>query len=34
MPCVLLKKIGSACAGKSAIDGAAWDLRLIDSMQG
>jgi GNAT superfamily N-acetyltransferase len=31
MPCVLLKKIGSA---SSAIEGAAWDIRLIDSMHG
>jgi hypothetical protein len=32
MPCVLLKKIGSA--EHSAIGGAAWDIRLIDSMHG
>jgi hypothetical protein len=31
MPCVLLRKIGT---GSSAIDGAAWDIRLIDSMHG
>jgi GNAT superfamily N-acetyltransferase len=32
MPCVLLKKIGPD--ENSAIDRAAWDIRLIDSMQG
>jgi GNAT superfamily N-acetyltransferase len=32
MPCVLLKKIGSA--ESAALDGAAWDIRLIDSMHG
>jgi hypothetical protein len=32
MPCVLLKKIGTG--ERSAIDGAAWDIRLIDSMHG
>ena len=32
MPCVLLKKIGPA--ERAAIDGAAWDIRLIDSMHG
>jgi hypothetical protein len=31
MPCVLLKKIGSA--ESPAIEGA-WDIRLIDSMHG
>jgi GNAT superfamily N-acetyltransferase len=33
MPCVLIKTIG-ASTGQPAIDGAAWDIRLIDSMQG
>jgi GNAT superfamily N-acetyltransferase len=32
MPCVLLKRIGSA--ESSDVDGAAWDIRLIDSMHG
>jgi hypothetical protein len=32
MPCVLLKKTGSEL--DSTIDGAAWDIRLIDSMHG
>jgi hypothetical protein len=31
MPCALLKRIGP---DSSAIDGAAWDIRLIDSMHG
>ena len=34
MPCVLLKKIGSAAIADSTIDDAAWDIRLIDSMHG
>jgi GNAT superfamily N-acetyltransferase len=34
MPCVLLKKIDSARSGEPALDGATWDIRLIDSMQG
>jgi GNAT superfamily N-acetyltransferase len=32
MPCVLLKRI--APVESSAVDGAAWDIRLIDSMHG
>jgi len=34
MPCVLLKKIGSAGNGELVLDGAAWDIRLVDSMRG
>jgi len=34
MPCVLLKKLGPADVRDSAIEGAAWNIRLIDSMRG
>ena len=34
MPCVLLKNLGTPGSPAAAVDGAAWDVRLIDSMHG